>query len=46
VRAGTYRSPYLKLFNPSPDVLNTITMTGYDMVLEIHTDLRAALSSF
>jgi anti-anti-sigma factor len=44
--AGTYRSPHLKLLNPSRDALQTLKLAGFDMFLEIHSDLRTALASF
>jgi anti-anti-sigma regulatory factor len=44
--AGTYQSPHLKLLNPSRDVLQTLKLAGFDMFLEIHSDLQAALASF
>jgi anti-anti-sigma factor len=46
INAGTYKSPYLKLLNPSKTVLEVIKITGFDMFLEIHTNLKTALASF
>jgi anti-anti-sigma factor len=46
LRDGTYKSPHLKLLNPSPRVLETLTVTGFDMFLEIHHNLREAVASF
>jgi len=46
INAGTYKSPYLKLLNPSKAVLEVIKITGFDMFLEIHTNLKTALASF
>jgi anti-anti-sigma factor len=46
VRAGTYKSPHLKLVNPKPAVANVLSVTGLDMFLEIHRDQRAAVTSF
>lgn len=46
VRAGTYKSPQLKLLNPNPTVANVLSTTGLDMFLEIHRSLRAAVASF
>jgi anti-anti-sigma factor len=46
INAGTYKSPYLKLLNPSKAVLEVIKITGFDMFLEIHTDIKTALASF
>jgi anti-anti-sigma factor len=46
MRDGTYKSPNLKLLSPSPKVLQVLTMTGFDMFLEIHRDLKKAVASF
>jgi anti-anti-sigma factor len=46
VRAGTFRSSHLKIFNPSRDVLKVLRMSGFDMFLDIHADLQEALASF
>jgi anti-anti-sigma factor len=46
VRSGTYKSPHLKLLNPQPAVLNVLSATGLDMLLEIHHDLDTAVASF
>jgi anti-anti-sigma regulatory factor len=46
IKDGTFTSPHLKLLNPSPQVLNTLKLAGFDMFLEIHSDLQQALSSF
>ncbi|MEW5830928.1 MAG: STAS domain-containing protein [Chloroflexota bacterium] len=43
---GTYKSPHLKLLRPSESVLEVLKMTGYDMFIEIHTDMQAAINSF
>jgi ABC-type transporter Mla MlaB component len=45
-RESSRRSPYLKLLNPSPDVLRALTMVGFDLFLDIHNDYQAALSAF
>jgi hypothetical protein len=44
--AGTFKSPHLKLLNPSQDVHRTLEMAGYDMFLEIYSDRNEALASF
>lgn len=46
IASGTYRSEFLKLLCPSRHVLQTLKMTGFDMFLELHTDLRQAILSF
>jgi len=46
LRDGTFKSPYLKLFNPTPQVLKVLTTAGIDMFLEIHTDRKQAIASF
>lgn len=44
--AGTYKSRHLKLLNPTRRVLETLKMSGMDMVLDIHHSLKDALASF
>ena len=46
VSAGTYTSPHLKLLKPSKSVAEVLRMSGYDMFLEIHQDLKKAIASF
>lgn len=46
IAAGTYQSPNLKLLKPSPRVSQVLASAGFDMFLEIHSDLRAAIESF
>jgi anti-anti-sigma regulatory factor len=46
IRDGTYKSPHLKLLNPSEGVRRILSMSGYDMVLEVHKDLQEAIDSF
>ncbi len=46
IRAGTYKSPRLKLLNPSKEALKTFEMTGFDMYIEIFTDKSEAIASF
>jgi anti-anti-sigma regulatory factor len=43
---GTFKSPHLKLVNPSPAVRDVIKTTGFDMFLEIHRNLKEAVASF
>jgi hypothetical protein len=46
IAAGTYNSPHLKLYNPSPTALKSLSVAGYDMFLEIHKDYSEAIASF
>jgi len=46
VRDGTFKSPHLKLLNPNAGVARVLGMSGYDMFLEIHHDLKEAAHSF
>lgn len=42
----TLRSPHFKFVNPSPPVLKVLTTAGFDMFVEIHTDMQDAIASF
>lgn len=46
INAGTYKSPHLKLLNPSKESAITFEMTGLDMYIDIFTDLKKAIASF
>jgi anti-anti-sigma factor len=46
VRDGTFKSPHLKLLKPNAGVTRVLSMSGYDMFLEIHNDLESAVHSF
>ena len=46
LRDGTFKSPHLRLLNPSRLVQEVLSTTGFDMFLEIHRDLREAVASF
>lgn len=46
VSAGTYKSPHLKLLSPGKRVIETLKMSGFDMFLEIHSNLKSAVESF
>ena len=46
IRAGTYKSPRLKLLNPSEEAASTFNMTGFDMYIEIFHDKAQAIASF
>jgi anti-anti-sigma factor len=43
---GTFKSPHLKLLNPSPAVIDTLRVMGFDMFLEIHHNLKKAIASY
>lgn len=46
LRDGSYKSAHFKLLNPSRDVTSVLTMSGFDMFLEIHTNRKKAIASF
>jgi hypothetical protein len=46
ISAGTYKSPNLKLLNPSKETKVAIETGGFDMYLEIHHDRKTAIASF
>lgn len=46
IASGEYKSPHLKLLNPNRHVLQTLKLAGYDMFLELFTDLQKAIASF
>jgi anti-anti-sigma regulatory factor len=46
IRAGTFKSPHLKLLKPSPGVMEVLTLVGYDTFIEIHDDYLQAIASF
>lgn len=43
---GTYKSPHLKLVNPSKNGLKALTTSGYDIFLDIHGSIPEAVASF
>jgi len=43
---GTYKSPYLKLLNPTGPVMLMLKTAGWDMIFEIHNDMGKAVKSF
>jgi len=43
---GTFKSPHLKLVNPSPVVREVLRTSGFDMFLEVHRNLKEAMASF
>ena len=46
IRAGTYKSPHLKLLNLSPETRSAFETSGFDMYIDTFTDKKAALASF
>ncbi|MCX5970547.1 MAG: STAS domain-containing protein [Coprothermobacterota bacterium] len=46
LRDGTYKSPHIKLLNPSKTVMEGLKISGFDMFLEIHKNLKEAVNSF
>jgi anti-anti-sigma factor len=46
VTAGTYKSPHLKLLSPSPRVIDALRMSGFDMFLDIQSNLHDAVAAF
>jgi anti-anti-sigma factor len=43
---GTFKSPHLKLVNPPSTVREVLKTSGFDMFLEIHSNLKEAVASF
>lgn len=46
IARGTYKSPHLKLVNPSRNGLKALTTSGYDIFLDIHGNIPEAVASF
>jgi Anti-anti-sigma regulatory factor (antagonist of anti-sigma factor) len=46
LRDGTFKSSLLKIARANDSVKQVFTLSGYDMFLEIHSDLQEALRSF
>ena len=46
LRDGNFKAHHLKLAKPTPHVRDTLTTTGIDMFIEIHSDLKKAVDSF
>ena len=43
---GSYKSPYVKLLNPSENVSRLLEVSGFALFLDVHTDLDTAIASF
>jgi anti-anti-sigma factor len=46
INAGTYKSPHLKLLNPSKASRLALETSGFSMFLEVVSDLSAGVASF
>lgn len=46
IRAGTYKSPHLKLLNPSSQTKTAFETGGFDMYIDTFTDIKTAVASF
>lgn len=46
ISANTYKSPHLKLLNPSKETVKTFELSGFDMYIESFTDRKTALAAF
>ena len=44
--SGKYRSPHLKLLNPSKNAMRALSVAGYDMFLDIHQNRSQAIAAF
>ncbi len=44
IAEGTYQFPHLKIVNPTPEVLEVLKMSGFDMLVSIEKDLKKALA--
>jgi len=46
INAGTYKSPHLKILNPSRETQTVFTLSGFDMFIESYMDKATAIASF
>jgi anti-anti-sigma factor len=46
INAGTYKSPHLKLLNPSEATMVTLEASGFSMFISTFKDLKSAIASF
>jgi len=42
---GSYQFPYLKIVNPTQEVMEVLKMSGFDMLVSVEKDLKKALAS-
>jgi len=46
IRDGSFKSPNLKLLNPTKEVMEVLRMTGFDMLVSIEKNQKEAIASF
>ena len=46
ISSGTYKSPHLKLLNPSKATSTTLESSGFSMFISVFHDLKTAIASF
>ncbi len=46
INDGKYKSPHLKLLNPSKSTMMTLESSGFSMFIEVFHDLKSALAAF
>jgi anti-anti-sigma factor len=46
INDGSFKSPNLKLLNPTKEVMEVLKMSGFDMLISIENDLETAVASF
>ncbi len=46
INDGTYKSPHLKLLNPTKETMTTLESSGFTMFIQVFHDLKTALTSF
>ena len=46
INDGSFKSPHLKLLNPTKEVQEVLKMSGFDMLVSIESDLKTAVASF
>ncbi len=46
INDGTYKSPHLKLLNPSRETMTTLDSSGFSMFIDVFQDMKSALASF
>jgi len=46
IRDGSFKSPNLKLLNPTKEVMEVLRMSGFDMLVSIENNQKEAIASF
>jgi len=46
IRDGSFKSPHLKLVNPTKEVMEVLKMSGFDMLVSIEKNQNEAIASF